>query len=1397
MKQHTSDFKEEIKNLGRQLDSTLTFGNTTLSEELYSVTPSFEGAILKSVMKQLTIESSVDVPRETIVNYKLGLLVNGSYEYMDYGNYVVYSSEKEEDKNLYKILCYDKLLYSMIPYAGVEGTFPMTVREYLTAVCNKLGITFADENTNFANYNRVIPADPYIGLEYTYRDVLDELAQVTASTICMNNNDEMEVRYIEEENAIYNTVEGTSLTITDADTSRKANIVEIQGNTIQDGTPSPDNEVKVQNVTGDNYIVVSNANLFNPNGTSKTVSGVSLTNNNDGTYTANGTATASVSIPLILDPETIKLKANSSYVWSIEVLSGSSSGNVSFPVAVRKDDGTTMYNYLSVRPNTEKYSDKKTSTENLTVREVAMYVPNGVTINNLIFRLQLKEDTTVTDYIEHQGKKYRVDLGGKNKFNTNQRSTTWKSIVVEESSRKVVLKPEIATGSGYVRYTINNIKPSTNYVFSCEEIQIINSSINTKGQIYIREYNSSDTMHYISVVNSDNLSRAFTTQSDTVKIGLDVYATTGAEADYQNMQIRYINIQLEEGTQKTDFSPYVNNPIELCKIGTYRDYVYKSNNKWYKHTVIGKVVLDNNSNIRIQDIITTNNKFIWRYSNVIDMAGTGTRSNIYSNYFVGNTNVYGANDLIGAYVNSSNQTNFAMLLSSIGATTSSTTAEILVLLKTWLSSYNVLLYYPLTEPLEEEITNENLIAQLEELQRITMYDNLTYIIYSGNVEGTISLKYFKGLDFDDVIDEEYLKDVNVNFAEKYGKINSIVLSRSGESDNVYLQDEESVETYGLCELKIIDNQIMNNNDRSDYLPDILAQLDGLEYYINDFSSTGILYYDLCDRYGVKIGDKTYSCIMFNDEVNVTTGIEEFIYTDMPEQSQTDYTKADKTDRKINQTYLIVDKQNQKIESLITQIGDRSEKTTSITQDIDGINATVQDIEDLTIDGETNTANLEIQDVNQCEPIEIRIHPILESIYYLYPNAKLYPSNQTFLRSRILRFTRTYVDGVEERTEDIDYALPDDLLWFDNETYDELYLDYDKQICQVTKRCGLNANGEIYKLSSVIIKSFEYPTIQLKSGNYEIKLLNCQTGYIYAKLIRQNTFTERFATQAQLQSEIKQTSNEIRLSLNEKLDNEDFTGANIVLAINQDTSSAIINADKVSLEGKVIDMTADDIIIDSNRFNVDSKGNMSCSNANITGGDVTLKSESDSVSKLRVETDDENVYTEIRPAGVRTVYNGTILFWANATGTVIRNSHGKTVLFAGNSIYIDDDYSSNQYPISLTGSDGNISCVTLTQTSSEENKKDFEKLENALDIIKATDIYKYRFKNEDENHKKHIGFVIGNDFNYSEEITSANNNEVEIYSMLSVTYKAIQEQQEEIETLKNEINKLKEMIKNGI
>lgn len=174
-------------------------------------------------------------------------------------------------------------------------------------------------------------------------------------------------------------------------------------------------------------------------------------------------------------------------------------------------------------------------------------------------------------------------------------------------------------------------------------------------------------------------------------------------------------------------------------------------------------------------------------------------------------------------------------------------------------------------------------------------------------------------DTQDTINEEYFNEDNVNFTKKYGPINSIVLSRSAESDNVYLRDEESITINGLTEIKIIDNQIMNFNDRSEYLTGILEKLNGLTFWINDYQSKGITYYDLYDKYNAKIFDNTYSCIMLYDEINVTQGLEEFVHTDEPKETETDYTKADKTDRKINQTYLIVDKQNQTIEGVVENI----------------------------------------------------------------------------------------------------------------------------------------------------------------------------------------------------------------------------------------------------------------------------------------------------------------------------------------------------------------------------------------------------------------------------------------------------------------------------------------------
>lgn len=227
-----------------------------------------------------------------------------------------------------------------------------------------------------------------------------------------------------------------------------------------------------------------------------------------------------------------------------------------------------------------------------------------------------------------------------------------------------------------------------------------------------------------------------------------------------------------------------------------------------------------------------------------------------------------------------------------------------------------------------------------------------------NSNDELELRYIN--DTEDTIDEEYLKENNVNFGEKYGPINSIVLSRSAESDNVYLQDEESIDDYGLTEIKIVDNQFMNFDDRSEYLPDLLEQLSGIEYYTNDYASTGIVYYDICDKYYVTRDNTTYTCIMFNDETIISQGLEENIHATSPDATETDYDKADKTDQKINRAILIVNKQENTINALVQTVQNQEDNITTLTNTVQETMTSTEDrievIESTIVNGVENLRN---------------------------------------------------------------------------------------------------------------------------------------------------------------------------------------------------------------------------------------------------------------------------------------------------------------------------------------------------------------------------------------------------------------------------------------------------------
>ena len=248
MKSHTSEFKEEIKTLGKQQSVKITYKEnnvtkTLTDEDINSATPNYEASLLKSVMKVLELDSNVSIPKGTEIKFEYGLLVNGAYEYLNYGNYIVAKEpEKQEDTLSYKITCYDKMLYSMKDYEHVEIPYPCTIKQYLVALCNKIGLQFKD--SDFANANRQITSElfmtinedgTYSSMGYTYRDVLDQIAETTGGCICITLDDKVEVRYINKE-LEYSTSKNTNEVEIETQVKEKVKTINIDGNSYQETT---------------------------------------------------------------------------------------------------------------------------------------------------------------------------------------------------------------------------------------------------------------------------------------------------------------------------------------------------------------------------------------------------------------------------------------------------------------------------------------------------------------------------------------------------------------------------------------------------------------------------------------------------------------------------------------------------------------------------------------------------------------------------------------------------------------------------------------------------------------------------------------------------------------------------------------------------------------------------------------------------------------------------------------------------------------------------------------------------------------------------------------------------------------------------------------------------------
>lgn len=187
--------------------------------------------------------------------------------------------------------------------------------------------------------------------------------------------------------------------------------------------------------------------------------------------------------------------------------------------------------------------------------------------------------------------------------------------------------------------------------------------------------------------------------------------------------------------------------------------------------------------------------------------------------------------------------------------------------------------------------------------------------------------------------------IKLKLEPMYGEINSVVLSRTPQEDNIYLKDDASIELNGLTEVKIENNEIVDK-DRDNAITPIYNTLHSIYYYPFETTTEGLGWYEIGDSFNVINELNTpFKCVLFNYSITIDGGIREILKATADTKTQTQYQYATPMGKRIKNTEIITNKQQQYIDALVYDMynedGTINESFTQVHQDINNIVQSVQ------------------------------------------------------------------------------------------------------------------------------------------------------------------------------------------------------------------------------------------------------------------------------------------------------------------------------------------------------------------------------------------------------------------------------------------------------------------------
>lgn len=191
-------------------------------------------------------------------------------------------------------------------------------------------------------------------------------------------------------------------------------------------------------------------------------------------------------------------------------------------------------------------------------------------------------------------------------------------------------------------------------------------------------------------------------------------------------------------------------------------------------------------------------------------------------------------------------------------------------------------------------------------------------------------------------DNYYNLDID---SEEYGPINRIIIRNSQiEGENVTISDDDSIAQYGANELVISDNPFAYTQEKREQLIEAGKELYGFRYLpINSSKLTGYIYLNCLDKVKFKdMQNNEAETYIFNHIIEYNGACLDTVETPAMTKTETKYIFTPTLEQAIKNTQVIVDKANQRIISVVEKQDEQSNQLVNITTDLAGVHTTIQD-----------------------------------------------------------------------------------------------------------------------------------------------------------------------------------------------------------------------------------------------------------------------------------------------------------------------------------------------------------------------------------------------------------------------------------------------------------------------